>query len=73
MSEWFHDPCGGNIRDPEFLKHVRREYPDELIPDERDFERSTDTPTDVEASDQYRAAQLHKLKRMYRSWKAGQN
>jgi uncharacterized protein YcbK (DUF882 family) len=73
MLEWTGDECRGDIRNPEFIKHVRREYPDTLIPDERDFDRSVDASTEIDDHAQYRSAQLRKLKRMYRDWKAAQN
>jgi hypothetical protein len=63
-----------DIENPEFVEHVVREFPDDrVLPDDRDFDRSVNVSTDVQATEQYKLAQARKVVRMYRAWKAAQN
>ena len=77
MTDWknFLAPVRArDIANPEFMRYVRREWPDAPItPDDRDFDLSADVTTDAQAREQYRKAQTRKLIRMYRTWQAGQN
>ena len=63
-----------DIENPEFVEYVVRQFPDDhVLPDDRDFDRSVNVSTDVQAAIQYRLAQARKVLRMYRAWKAAQN
>jgi hypothetical protein len=77
MRDWTKStgPVGAReLLAPEFLKHVRREYPGGRVrPDDEDFPRSQLAFSYKEAGEQYRAAQTLKLTRVYRKWKASQN
>jgi hypothetical protein len=69
-------PCllFSDIENPEFVEHVVREFPDvRVLPDDRDFDRSVNVSTDVQATEQYKLAQARKVVRTYRAWKAAQN
>ena len=63
-----------DVTNPEFVEHVVREFPDDrVLPDDRDFDRSVNVSTDVQATEQYELAQARKVVRMYRGWKVAQN
>jgi hypothetical protein len=59
-----------DVKNPEFVKHVLREFPDSrVIPDDEDFDLSADVSTKFRARKVYRRAQARKIVRMYREWK----
>jgi hypothetical protein len=59
------------INDPEFLEHMRTQFPNNhILPDDEDFDLSADVSTSARAKKAYRKAQARKLARIYRDWKA---
>jgi hypothetical protein len=62
------------ITNPAFVEYVRQTFPNKcIVPDDQDFDLSMDVSTASRAKKAYRAAQSHKLIRMYRDWRVAQN
>jgi hypothetical protein len=58
----------------DFVKHLRRQFPDDrVLSDDRDFDPLAFLATDEDTRTQHRRAQVRKVIRMYREWKAAHN